>query len=199
MNVRVIAPLNFSAGIFHNDELRMNNYFARIHMYTNCVDNESQGIAMERLKHFVYGEMDSTIFINENNTEKCFQMLDCGLNITTLPGDPVDQLIGIMLYYKLSAVMEGRIIITDVEVSSAIGDNIIYVHSDNETPNLEISDWWQTADLNHCNIYDHDQEILSINRLGPWRELELTWPVEVEKTETDNTVVFADFGKDDKK
>jgi hypothetical protein len=34
-----------------------------------------------------------------------------GINVTTLPEEPVDQIIGMMLYYKLNAIMEGRMIV----------------------------------------------------------------------------------------
>lgn len=199
MNVRVISPLNFTAGIFHKGELRMNNYYVRIYMYTNCLDADSQGVAMERLKYFVLGEMDSTIFINTEDSEKCFQFLDSGLNVTTLPAEPVDQLIGIMLFYKLNTIMEGRIVITDVEISSTIGDNIIYVHSEHETPTVDIPDWWMESDMNHCDLHEVDQEIVKINNTGAWRELDLGWPVDIENDDADNTVAFTDLNKDDKR
>ena len=91
MNVRLKHDIVFTAGIYYNDVLRMNNYSLRLWMITNTYDASSHNIAFDRIKHFVYSEIDSTIFINSDDQLQCQQLVDAGLKITTMPGDPVDQ------------------------------------------------------------------------------------------------------------
>jgi hypothetical protein len=52
MNVRLQKTLHFTAGVWYDNSLQMNNYVARIHLYTNTTDPVSQNTAFERLKIF---------------------------------------------------------------------------------------------------------------------------------------------------
>lgn len=203
MNVRIQYPLNFTAGIYFNNQMQMNNYVAKIYMLTNTPDSEANNIAFDRMKYFVYNELDSSIFINSEYEEQCKRYIDAGIKITTFPGDPVDQLVGIMLSIKLGAIMEDRIIIGEVEISSQIGEGIIYIHSDNENiENIKEPAWWSTPDLTHCeaDLIDNDK-IVTMYHGSVWRDLDLQWPDTEDtidkpnKEELGNTVVFADFKK----
>lgn len=202
MNVRIQFPVNFTAGIFYNGKMQMNNYTAKIYMMTNTPDGDANNVAFERIKHFIYNELDSSIFISSEYEEQCKKYLEAGIKITTFPGDPVDQLVGIMLHFKLSAIAEERILVGEVELSSVLGDGLIYVHSEIENINdVEVPEWWDTVDLVHCDtdLIDSDK-IVTMHHSSVWRELDLQWPdindVAIDREE-ENTVVFADFKRKD--
>jgi hypothetical protein len=110
----------------------MNNYNLRLYLATVSEDPNDQTIAFDRLKHFVYSCMESTIFINADETEQHNRFIQAGLDITTMPGEPVDQLIGIMLYHKLNAVMENRMIVFETEIESIDDLNVDYTSIDFE-------------------------------------------------------------------
>jgi hypothetical protein len=112
-----------------------------------------------------------------------------------MPGDPVDQLVGIMLYYKLNAITEDRMIIVETELSSTHGENMTYIHSDYEnTIGYEQPDWWVTPDLTHSDVVPQDSEkVVAISQNTAWRDVELAWPDEPTVDATGNIVVFADF------
>ena len=101
MNVRLKHDMNFTAGIYYKGTLRMNNYSLRLWMLTNSLDPSDQNISFERIKYFIYSEIDSTIFINSEYLEPCQEFIRLGLNLTTMPGEPVDQLIGIISENKV--------------------------------------------------------------------------------------------------
>ena len=114
-----------------------------------------------------------------------------------MPTDPVDQLVGIMLYYKLNAVMEGRITIAETEISSAMGDAMIYLHNEIESPEIENQPaWWTLPGLEQCHsdLLDTDK-VVEMPNAQAWRELDLSWPVGTDDAEFGNTIVFADFNK----
>ena len=201
MNVRIQYPLSFTAGIYFNGQMQMNNYMAKLYMMTNTPDGVANNVAFDRIKHFIYPELDSSIFISSEYEEQCKKYIDAGIKITTFPGDPVDQLVGIMLFCKLGAIMEDRIIIGEVELGSTTSDGVIYIHGDNENiEDLDPPDWWDSVDLIHCDreLVDTD-EIVTMHRGSVWRDLELQWPdiedvtEELDEEESGNTVVFADF------
>lgn len=198
MNVRLRYDMNFAAGVFYNGELRMNNYTLRLSMTTNSHDANNHNTAFSRIKYFIYEEIDSTIFINSENTSQCQLYATAGLKITTMPGEPVDQLIGIMLFHKLNAIVENRMVVEETELASILGDSMYYLHSGNETTSIENEpDWWYSADIIHCdyNILNAEN-IVSIPQTSAWRELEMTWPDTEDNSESTNTIVFADFKKE---
>jgi hypothetical protein len=54
MNVRLKHDMHFTAGIWYNNALRMNNYSVRLWMTTNSDNVQDQNTAFERIKYFVY-------------------------------------------------------------------------------------------------------------------------------------------------
>jgi hypothetical protein len=195
MNVRLRHDMNFTAGIYYNDHLRMNNYHLRLWMTTTTKNSEDQNTAFERLKYFVYAQLDSTVFINSQLQTQCQRFVDAGIDITTMPGDPVDQLIGIMLYFKLNAITEGRMDIVETELSSTLGDDITYLHSDFENSlGFDQPAWWAAADLIHSDIHPAESDkIVSLSHNALWRDLDLAWAESLPEGDTGNVVVFANF------
>ena len=198
MNVRLQYTMNFTAGVHYHEQMIMNNYMLKVFMITNTTVAENTTIAFERLKYFI-AELDSTVFVNSEEQLACQKYVNAGIKITTLPVDPVDQIIGVMLFHKLNAIMEDRIIMVETELSSVLGDSMVYIHSENETAdNLVIPEWWLTPDLVHCDtdLIDNDK-VLAIHQAGAWRELDLGWIDTVQSDQTGN-IVFADFKRDEK-
>lgn len=195
MNVRLRYELPFTAGIYHNGRFCMNNYNLRVLMATVSEDPDDQSTAFERLKYFVYTCMESTIFIDASETDQCNRYAQAGLRITPMPGEPVDQLIGIMLYHKLNAVMENRMIVYETELSSAVGEYMTYLHSEEEhTVGYVQPEWWTAADLTHSEFAPANSDnVVAIPQATAWRELELEWADDLADDNTGNVVVFADF------
>jgi hypothetical protein len=187
--------MTWTAGVYYAGRMQMNQYLLNLSMITNSTDPENHNIAFERLKYFVYNQMDSTIFINADNTDQCQRFITAGLDVTTLPGDPVDQLIGLMLYYKLNAIMEDRIIVEETEISSMLGENMVYLHSDNETTDIPVyPEWWLSSDCLHCDLdLLGTDKVVNMPGHSVWRDLTLAWPSDVASVETGNIVVFDNF------
>ena len=201
MNVRIQYATRFMAGVYYDDQLQMNEYNVKVYMMTNTFNPESHNVALNRIKYFLCNELENTIFINSEDVEDCAKLASVGLDITTLPGDPVDQLVGIMLLAKLMAIVEDKMLVGEIEVASVLGDGIVYIHSENETPDeIVIPDWWNSADLVHCDPdLINGEKVVTMHKRSVWRELDLQWPDIEDNTdddETGNTVVF-DFKKTD--
>lgn len=199
MNVRIQYPIRFLAAVHYDGRIQMNEYTVKVYMMTNTEDPADHNIALNRIKYFVYSELENTVFINSAEIEQCKLYIAAGMNITTMPGEPVDQLIGIMMLAKFAAITEERLLVGEVELSSVLSDGIIYLHGENENINDVVDpSWWHTSDLEHC---DKDlletEKVVTIHKHSIWRELDLQWPDIGDNTNDDhgNTVVFADFKK----
>jgi len=195
MNVRLKYDLHFNAGVYYRGNTILNNYSLRLWMITNTELAEDQNTAFERMKYFVYNHMDNTMFIDRGEQEQCAKFLQAGLSITTMPGDPVDQLIGIMLYHKLNAIMEQRMTIVETELSSAQGQAMTYLHSEGEnTLGVEAPAWWLSADLAHGDFaLPESEKVVSMQTTTAWRDLDLAWSELPPSMDHGNIVVFADF------
>ena len=198
MNVRLQYPFKFTAGVWYDDQLKMNNYDVRLWLLTNSTEPESHNIALERIRYFVHGRLDSSILISEDHKERIKQIHDSGLRVTSFPGDPVDQIIGIMLYSKLSAIMEGKMLLGEVEITSDLGGGVVYMHNEEENLGpLEKEGWWHDSDLTQCDFnLIGEEKVMSLAKSTIWRELELNWPGAEPKEDTGNTIIFTDFNRD---
>lgn len=199
MNVRLQCDLEFLAGIYYEDQLQINRYSICINLLTKTVDTANTNIAMDRVKTFVYGELENTVFINAANPERSELFHMMGVNITMVPEAPVDQIIGMMLYYKLNAIMEGRMVITQLDISSHLGDGVWYQHDDEDPVGpFAAEGWWHDNSLKHNTLVDTETEPNVVKVLpNAWVEYGLMWPGEHLETASTagNTVVFGNFPK----
>lgn len=199
MNVRLRYNITFPAAAWFEGELMMTNYTLALKLLTQTMDPQDQNIALERIKYFLLNELHSTIFINQTDDERAEIFTDVGLNVTTLPEEPVDQVVGIMLFYKLNAIMEGRMKITELVLSSEAGDSIEYFHSENEITDLfPESGWWHEPTLCHSSVEPEEGEekpnVVDLNADDEWRDQDLGW-AQAEVTQDLGQVVFANFNQ----
>ena len=199
MNVRLQYDLEFLAGIYYDDQLQINSYEVSMNLLTKTTDSASTNVAMERLKAFVHGVLESTVFINQANMERAEFLQLAGCNVTTLPEEPVDQIIGMMLYYKLNAIMEDRMVITNLDISSRLGDGVWYQHDEEDVAGPFAADgWWHKSSVQHETIEREETpgNVVKVISTG-WHEMVLEWP-ENTMPPGDNTVVYGKFPRNEK-
>ena len=160
----------------------------------------STNIAMERLKCFVYWELENAVFIDQDDQEQAEMLQLLGINIVTLPDEPIDQIIGIMLFTKLNAIMQDRLSITRLDISSILGDSVWYQHEEDDPLGPFTNEgWWHSSNPQHhdLDVEPAQQNIVKVNP-NPWLEYQLLWPEE-QVEQSGNTVVFADFSRHENK
>jgi len=196
MNVRLHYETGFLAGVYFDDRLQMNSYQVGLNLVTRSTDAADSNIALERVKIFVE-DLNSTVFINSCWLLHEEMMTEMGIDITPLPEEPVDQIVGMMLYYKLNAIMEGRMEVTQIELSSVLGDNVCYLHDDQDPAGPFVKDgWWNDATARRTGktTSDSDSNVVKLTHKN-WRDVGLSWPEEPVK-EIKN-VVHANFAKNE--
>lgn len=194
MNVRLEYPAEFLSGVYWNDSVLLNRYTVRCEMVTGTKDNVEQNIALERLKYILFHQMQNSVFVSEKEKSAIKRLESAGIRAIPLPEQPVDQIIGMMLYCKLDAVMEGRIIMSQLRLSSELGENIWYSQSEIETVGpFANKGWWNNSEP-VCSDSRPNGKVVSINQTTTWQILDLHWTVGTEEKE--NTILT--FRKDDK-
>lgn len=197
MNVRLKKTWGWYGGMLNGETFIANHWSCTLDLLTVSDDLGQQNLAFERARYFMHNILDDAILINRENP-----LLDryqaTGARIIPLPGDPVDQIIGMMLYLKLNAVMENRIVITDVECWSQYGESLSYMysHGDSLGP-FEVDGWYSDPRPIWYDTRPQNQgNVVNIDRAPEWKDFDLEWETE---DKTKNSVVFAKFNRDDDK
>src|SRR6056300_1494660 len=117
MNVRLEYQFKFTAGTLLEEKIHMNNYYVKVEMITQTIDGVEQNIALDRIRHMFFKHFQDCIFISEDEKETLDKLQATDFEVVVLPEVPVDQIIGIMLFAKLNAIMQDRMYITQLKIS----------------------------------------------------------------------------------
>lgn len=203
MNIKLRYDYDFVAGVYSGDTLLLNNYSMAIAM-TTIGNPEEISLAIKRLSVFMELKFRNAVFIDQKLSQRAKALSELGCNIITLPDDPIDQIVGMALYCKYTAMVENKIQIDSVDICSRLGDNLWYVieHGDQIGPfdaEFGTDCWWHRSDLTHADL-DHDAgNVLHFDDVT-WAAHSLEWPDQrSNKSESSQqaSVVYADFGKRD--
>jgi hypothetical protein len=199
MNVRLNKGFVWQSGVVYDREFHINRYFCSVDFHAIDADREQTNLAYERMRYWIENVMDESVMISYNSDlHSAYQMT--GQRIISLPDEPVDQLVGIMLFCKLSSITQQRVIISEISISSTLGDEVIYMHAYNEnTGPFHQPGWWNDPSPIWYNKKDHraKDKVVNLNRAADWSDLDLDWKNSDQKI--NNQVVFADFSKDEEK
>jgi len=201
MNVKIGYTLQLTAGIWWNGQLIMNTYSVTFKMLTVSTDHENQNIALDRLRYMADQCFTDTVFVYQEHRDQILRLRAAGISVTELPEEPVDQIIGMMLFAKMNAVMEDQICVKTVLISSRLGDDVIYEHNDTEeiTP-FNDEGWWLDSEPTHdvppadADIDSDSVFVMPSSKL--WREVGLDWNSNEQDITAENILVFAEFKND---
>ena len=197
MNVRLKRNLAWYSAVVHDDQFLINRYDAGFTLLTVTESHEEQNVAYERMKAWVYDIMADAIFISQTHP-RLDAYRKTGAKVITFPGEPVDQVVGIMLHLKLNSIMENRIVVTDVELSSEVGDNMKYLHSAGESLGPLVQDsWWVDSRPVFADAPRRGKnKVIALDRMAEWKDYDLAWD---DADDAETKVVFANFNKNENK
>ena len=205
MNVKLGYTIQFTAGIWWDEQIIMNNYTLTVKLITVTKNRVDHQVCLERLRYIVDAVLADAVFISEDQEEQIGLLDAAHVRMVVLPEDPIDQIIGMMLYSKLNAVFEGNMLVRSILLSSTASDNVIIEHNDDEmlpAPFNEIG-WWSDPnpvfdDVIELTLEDEPESVFVISAADPWAEIsdKLAWDKQV--TETNDNVVLP-FRKDETK
>jgi len=201
MNVRIQQSFGFLAGVFDSSEgLLMNEYSLTLDLITNTVDSIEQNIAFDRITHFIENVVSNAVFVRDTDVEVCKNLHAAGVRVITLPEEPYDQIVGLALYAKLSAIMEQRMFITDCEISSSEGRHVVYMHAAEESIGpFELPGWWNDPSRSYCDkkLFAWDKKIIKLSKSDDsWRNFNLDWEAATEPADSNVVVVKFDYEKE---
>lgn len=199
MNIRLNVDLNFTAGVWYDKSFYMNQYLVNCNLITNTLEAEDVTIAVDRLRWFCANVLQNSILIQNTETEKQQQYWGAQMNLIILPEVPTDQIIGMMLYSKLNAITEKKVIVADIQVTSMLSDGMRYIFDDTDDYGVFTEDgWWNESEAIWWNkdiLTNKEADgTLKMNPTIHWKDVNLHWTA--DDIESGNVVV-GNFKKDD--
>jgi hypothetical protein len=200
MNVKIGYTTQFTAAVWWNSSLVMSTYNVTFKLITAGINPANTNTALDRLKYMVEEYLNDRVFINHTETDQIKRLQVAGINVIVMPEEPVDQIIGMMLYSKMSAVMEGHMLVRSVLLSSTAGDNVIYEHDNTESLDpFNAMGWWNsTTPVCEEEKKKSKEKIVKITAGNQWRELGLEW-IDDSGPEDATVLVFNEFKKHEDK
>lgn len=185
MNARIFKEFSFLSGIHAENKFSINSYEIGLDIDVNTEDIKEQNIAMERIK-YLFSRIEDCVFINEQE-KNCIESYNkAGLKVCTLPEDPYDQIVAVVLIRKLNAITEGKLIVEDISIQSLICDDIRFFVGINETTNFSNNkSWFNENNIAISNIpkYNKKEKIVSLRKdYLDWNTLGLVWKEIQEST-----------------
>jgi len=187
----------FRSIIIVGHELFHNEYNIKCHITPVTADLEEQNKYFERLKSLFELIFANTIISWRD--EVLFEMLkdNSDNRFVELPKPPYDQVMAAVCFTKANAVLEGKILVSQLELSSYQGDGISYI-VEKDGPEIELLDvdnwfstkynkfdpWWLRGDT---ATYDEELEKGIYTGHFSWNKEIVE---EIDKTEQKNAKIF---------
>ena len=114
MTARIFRSFEFQAGVHFAGSFYVNSYSIDTTFNVESESITEQNIALERIKYYLSECLEHSVIVHEDDEDVIEKYLDAGLKVCTIPEQPYDQVVGIMLMLKLNSITEDRLVITDI-------------------------------------------------------------------------------------
>jgi hypothetical protein len=133
---------------------------------------------MERISFFLNEHLENCIFVKDTEKKIIDQYTACGFKVCTLPEDPYEQILSIMLLIKLNAITESRFTVTDISLTSKLSSGAIYLYDMDEPAGpFTVPGWWSSsnASISDSKPNKKDKIVQLFKTSADWAEVGLTW------------------------
>jgi hypothetical protein len=197
MTTKIQKDFMFQAGLYLEGNFIINAYQMSLDLYVESEVIAEQNIAMDRLHYFLYETIENSIFVNESETDIIEQYTNCGLKVSTLPSDPHDQVIGIMMMLKLNSILEDRLFVTTVVVTSKLSDGArILCDIEDSVGPFHQNGWWNDNNLSINNLAKakrkkNDGKVVKLFPASviDWADIGLAWKPKTQPALSDDMSV----------
>lgn len=175
MIAQIHKDFTFLTAVHFEGKYMVNLYEMSSLMIVETENPKDQNTAIDRITYFLNNTVENCIFIYEKETKAIEKYQDAGLTICTLPEEPYDQIVGMILLNKLNAIMENKIVIEEIIFGSKLS-NLIKFNINYEASSIEFNknNWYNQGSLD-INVKKSKGKVVPLIRNDGWAELNLTW------------------------
>lgn len=179
MNTRIEKDFVFQAAVHFQNRFLLNIYELAASMLVQTESIHEQNVAMERLNYYLSERLENSVFVDQTAVKTIDKYAAAGINVCSVPEEPYDQIIALLLLSKMNAMMEGKIVITDMVLSSKLSDGVKFVISDEMSAQfMDKNGWWANSSPSTCDISNEKpkkDKIVKLFSHHDWMSLGLAW------------------------
>lgn len=177
MNTRIEKDFCFLAGLHFNDKFYVNSYDVTVSMLVETENIYEQNVAINRSIYFINNVLQNSVLVNINDKLVVEKYRQADVKICEFPDEPYDQLIATVLLLKLNAIMEDRLKVTDILLSSYLSDGVKYnVVAEVAEAIYPENAWYNKScpDIAFVTANNTDENVVKLFE-NKWLELGLDW------------------------
>lgn len=186
MSTRIERDFSFQAGVHFEGNFIMNVYSLTLAMEVDTMSIVEQNIAMDRIIYFLEDSLANSVFVQNAEKKAIEKYTQADIKVCTVPEEPYDQIITILLILKLNAITEGRLNITDIYLESELSDSVRFSY-DIETANhnpFGNKGWWleSSTSMNDIQKNAKKDKIVRLVKCD-WANVGLEWEKKAKASE----------------
>ena len=187
MATRIERDFSFQAGVHFEGSFIMNVYNLTLAMEVETLSMVEQNIAMDRIIFFLEDTLANSVFVESTEKKAIEKYTQADIKVCTVPEEPYDQIITILLILKLNTITEGRLNITDIFLESELSDSVRFSY-DIETARhnpFGNKGWWLEAStaMNDVEKTTKKEKIVRLIKHTDWANLGLDWEKKAKASE----------------
>lgn len=195
MNARISKDFIFDAGIHYEGKFSINTYSIRLYLEVVTEDIREQNIAIDRIKYLLNESFSSCVFIDQLDIAAIQNYLKANMKVCPIPEGPYEQIIGSVLMAKFNSILEDKLSVIEIRISSTLCDDLnFYINYDEEMAiNLNLGFWWTENNTSICDsktIVQKKEKVVKLKReIIDWNDIGLSW---APKPISEPKIVFID-------
>lgn len=178
MTATIEKEFNFDTAVHIENRFMINTYWMNLKMEVNTEDQHEQNIAINRINYFLAECVENGIFVFEKDKESIEKYSNAGIRVLTLPEEPFDQIVGIILMAKLNAILEDKLCVIDITFFSKLSGGVKFISPVEEIAEFSGKHWWNDISLSTIEpkfSNKRKDKIVKLFDTDDWAETGLVW------------------------
>ena len=190
MSAIIERDFDFQAAVYFQSNFLVNLYDFTLTMEVNTDSIHEQNIALERVKYMVYEVFENAVFIQDTEDEMIKLYKAANLKVCKIPDEPFDQILALLIMLKIDSVLENRLKVTDITLTSKLSDLVKFKETIITAQNtFTDNDWYKDPGPTLSTEVPSKrgrEKVVKIKN-NDWKETGLLWK---EKRESPKEIVF---------
>jgi len=176
MSARLKKQFDLLAGVVRNDKYTSNVY--QVDLDISTISNsspETHSLGFERICYWLEAIFHDSVLICDDSTV-IDPHIETGRRILIIPYEPVDSVINLLLFRKLTAITTDLLNIEEITISSSLGGNLVYCHAADEMVDLfNEAGWWNDSRPIYTSheAVSKDNNVVALTKHREWTDLKL--------------------------
>jgi hypothetical protein len=196
LSTRIERDFSFQAGVHFEGKLIMNVYGFTLAMEVETESIVEQNIAMDRIIYFLKDSLTNSVFVQTSDKKAIEKYTQADIKVCTVPEEPYDQIITMLLILKLNNITEGRLHITDIFLESELSDSVRFSYDFETAKHNPFGNkgWWleSSTSMNDIEKNTKKEKIVRLVKHNDWANVGLEWE---KKTKASEIIFTTDSDK----